>query len=126
MKFGMGAALVVGALTGCAATQIRAGAEQVVVSRQPAPKSCKYLGTIIGEQGGALTGRFTSNKALAAGAVNDLKNKAADMGANYVVLEDSRAGQTISGDKDGITGEQTDVTHMGNGYVCPPEEIGLL
>jgi uncharacterized protein YbjQ (UPF0145 family) len=121
MKNGIGAALVLGALAGCAATQLRPSAARVVVSRQPAPKSCKYLGTLIGEQGGALTGSFTSNKALAEGAVNDMKNKAADMGANYVVLEDSRAGPTISG----ANGAQTDVTHMGNGYACPPEEIGL-
>lgn len=73
---------------------------------------------MIGEQGGSATGGMTSNKNLAEGAMNDMKNKAHALGGNYVVLEDSRAGNTISGSKAGISGGQTDVTNIGNAFRC--------
>ncbi len=75
--------------------------------------------------GGALSGPFTSNANLQEGAVNDLKNKAHKMGGNYVVLENTNAGTTISGDRGNISGQQTDVTHMGNAYRCPRRLVGL-
>jgi uncharacterized protein YbjQ (UPF0145 family) len=115
-------ALVLGSTVfvfGCAATGLNAGARSVIVSRQPAPQTCVYVGSVVGEQGGALEGPYTSNKNLAVGAMNDMKNNAHGMGANYVVLEDTQAGTTISGSKAGISGQQTDVTHMGNAYRCP-------
>lgn len=102
-------------LVGCAATELDPGAERVIVSRTPAAKECVYVGTVVGEQGGALTGPYTSNANLAEGAFNDMKNEAHARGANYVVLEDTHAGFTQS--KGSAT--QTDVTHIGNAYACP-------
>ncbi len=90
-----------------------------MVTKTQAPPGCVYVGTVIGEQGGAFTGKYTSNKNLAEGAFNDIKNKAHAMGANYVVLEDTHAGSTISGDNNGVSGGQTDVTHVGNAFKCP-------
>jgi hypothetical protein len=110
--------------SGCAATALRPGAEKVLVTHTPAPADCRFAGTVIGDQGGSLTGPFTSNRNLAEGAVNDLKNQAHDMGANYVVLETTTAGNTISGGKHSISGQQTDVTHMGNAYVCASQTDG--
>jgi uncharacterized protein YbjQ (UPF0145 family) len=112
-------------MIGCAATHVRPGAERIIVSKNPAPKGCKFMGTVIGEQGGAFSGRWTSNRNLAEGAMNDMKNKAFDLGANYVSLENSNAGQTISASEYGMSGGQTDVTHAGNAYRCDPKEIGL-
>lgn len=110
--------LVVSSVAGCAATTLKPGAGRVLVTRQPVPQGCEYLGTVIGEQGGSATGGLTSNKNLAQGAMNDMKNKAHAMGANYVVLEDTRAGNTISGNHGSISGGQTDVTNIGNAYRC--------
>ncbi len=107
---------------GCAATQLNPGAERVLVTHAPAPRECRFAGTVIGDQGGSLSGPFTSNRNLAEGAVNDMKNKARDMGANYVVLETTTAGNTISGGPRDIHGGQTDVTHMGNAFVCPASQ----
>src|SRR5262245_8908458 len=106
---------------GCGATSLQAGADKVLVTHVPPPDDCRYVATVVGEQGGALTGPFTSNKHLAEGAVNDMKNKAHDLGANYVLLETTSTGNTVSGDRHGISGRQTDVTHMGNAYVCPSD-----
>ena len=109
----------------CSATGIRPGAEKIIVTHTIAPKSCKFLGQILGEQGGALTGGWTSNKNLAQGAMNDMRNHALDLGANYVVLEESKAGNTSSGNIWHTSGQQTDVTQVGNAYRCPAADIGL-
>jgi uncharacterized protein YbjQ (UPF0145 family) len=106
-------------LGGCAATALQPGAARVMVTKTTAPASCVYVGSVVGEQGGALTGKYTSNARLAEGAFNDMKNKAHALGANYVVLEDTQAGSTVSGDKYGVSGGQTDVTHIGNAFRCP-------
>jgi hypothetical protein len=106
---------------GCAATQLHPGAERVLVSHTPAPSDCRFVGTVVGDQGGALTGPLTSNRNLAEGAFNDLKNRAQEMGANYVTLESSTAGNTISGNRRSISGQETDVTHVGNAFICPAQ-----
>ena len=94
-----------------------------MVTKTQAPAGCVYVGSVVGEQGGAMSGPYTSNKNLAEGAFNDMKNKAHEMGANYVVLENTQAGNTISGSKNGISGGQTDVTHVGNAFKCPASEL---
>jgi hypothetical protein len=95
-----------------------------MVTRSPAPHDCQFVGTLVGEQGGALTGPFTSNRSLAEGAMNDMKNQAQGVGANYVVLETTTAGNTISGGRHSMSGQQTDVTHVGNAFVCPTPSTG--
>jgi Domain of unknown function (DUF4156) len=108
-------------LGGCAAKELHPEAARVLVTKAQAPAGCVYIGTVVGEQGGSFAGRYTSNARLAEGAFNDLKNKAAEMGANYVVLEDTHAGNTVSGDRNGMSGGQTDVTHVGNAFKCPSQ-----
>ena len=110
-----------GVLQGCAATALNPAAARVIVSKNPHPKSCKFLGTLVGNQGGSFLGGITSNRNLAQGSMNDIKNQALGLGANYVELETDRAGSTSSR----RSGGQTDVTLTGNAYNCPPAEIGL-
>ncbi len=123
----VGSAMAV--FVGCAAMPLTAGAEKVIVTRQPQPKSCKFLGSVVGQQGGAFSGPWTSNRNLAQGALNDIRNKALELGGNYVTLESEHAGVTGSGSSYQGTGSyqtrQTDVTKTGNVYICPPKDIGL-
>lgn len=116
-------------LTGCSAIQLNHNATKVIVSKNVPPKSCKYVQQIVGSQGGAFTGAYTSNKNMAIGAMNDMKNQAADLGANYIQLETNQAGVTGSGGSGPYGGgggfSQTDVTNIGNAYRCPPDSIGL-
>ncbi|MDC0535987.1 DUF4156 domain-containing protein [Francisellaceae bacterium] len=51
------------------------------------PKNCKYLGEVYGSQGNWFSGIFTANVYLVMGAMNDLRNNAAEMGANYVFID---------------------------------------
>jgi uncharacterized protein YbjQ (UPF0145 family) len=122
-------AIAAGAAFGCKAVPLAAGAEWVIVSREAQPETCKFLGALVGQQGGAWSGSWTSNRNLAQGALNELRNQARALGANYVKLESEHAGVTGSGSTFEGTGSyssaQTDVTKTGNAYKCPPEEIGL-
>jgi len=127
----MAVSLAVVFFSACASKALTPGAEKIIVTRQAAPKTCKFAGQVMGEQGGSLTGAWTSNKNLAAGAMNDMRNAAFALGANYVVLEADRAGSTMSGGGGGMgggfsmNGGQTDVTQIGNAYKCPPADIGM-
>ena len=113
------AVILLSLVTGCAATALKPGADRVMVTHMPPADGCQYLGSIIGEQGGSVAGKYTSNKNLAQGVLNDMKNKAYRMGANYVLLEDTQAGSTMTADRYGASAGQTDVTHMGNAFKCP-------
>lgn len=98
-------------IAGCASVSLEPQANRVFVSPNPPPKECHYLGQIVGNQGNFFTGTYTSNKNLEEGAMNDLKNKAHKLGANYVQIVTSRAGGNYQ--------NQTNVTNVGNAYACP-------
>jgi len=116
-------------LAGCAATPLIPQANRIIASPNPAPKNCKYVGQVVGNQGNFFSGSYTSNQHLEEGAMNDMKNKAATLGANYIQLITNRAGNTgsIGGSNGIISGhsEQTNVTNVGNAYICPAKEVGL-
>jgi uncharacterized protein YbjQ (UPF0145 family) len=90
-----------------------------MVTHMPPRGDCRFVTTVVGQQGDAIAGQFTSNRDLAEGAINDMKNQAQAAGANYVLLETTTAGNTISGGPNHVGGGQTDVTHVGNAFVCP-------
>ncbi len=116
-------------LAGCAATPMEPNANRIIASPNPAPKSCKYIGQVVGNQGNFFTGGYTSNRNLEEGAMNDMKNKAARLGANYIQLITNRAGNTgaMSGSNGMFSGgsAETNVTNLGNAYACPASAVGL-
>lgn len=119
------AALVVG----CSAQELSPQAAKVIASPNPAPKGCHYISQVVGNQGNFFTGGWTSNRNLEEGSMNDLKNQAASLGANYIQLVNSRAGNTghfnsFNGEMSGNM-QQTNVTNLGNAYACKPASIGL-
>jgi hypothetical protein len=103
-----GAALVL--LAGCAAKAIDANAQQVRILDKAPDGKCRYIGEAIGSQGNFFTGAYTSDKHLQQGALNELKNKAANMGGNAIVLVSNQAGLT--------GGSQRNMTTLGNVYSC--------
>ena len=116
-------------LAGCAAIPLEPQANRIIASPNPAPQKCKYLGQVVGNQGNFFTGGYTSNQHLEEGAMNNMKNKAIKLGANYIQLITTRAGNT--GSMSGFNGQnsgslaQTNITNVGNAYICPPSTIGL-
>lgn len=106
-------------LAACAAAQVRPGAERVRFAQQE-PQGCEYLGEATGNQGNFFTGAWTSNSNLETGARNELKNKAAEMGGNVVVLLTNRAGSTGSVGYYGGHQSQTNVVMTGTVFRCAP------
>ncbi len=66
---------------------------------------CQYIGEVIGSEGHWYTYLFVSNIDLTQGALNDIYNKANDLGANVVFISDD-------------LGFTTSVTFYGQAYNC--------
>ena len=106
---------------GCAATPLKPGAELVRVTHVEPTSGCKWLGDVTGSQGDSFTGQYTTNANLETGARNDLKNKAAALGGNLVVLITERVGRNFDLGLDSETVHRTDVTLTGSVYRCAEE-----
>jgi hypothetical protein len=106
------ATFVVLLMSGCSSIPLEPQAKRVIVSTNSPSKDCKYIGQVVGNQGNFFTGGYTPNKNLEMGAMNDLKNQASKIGANYIELVTTRAGM-------GSNMTQTNVTNLGNAYSCP-------
>jgi hypothetical protein len=85
----MTAALAVLLLVGCSAISTTPEGKSVELVTVKPPGNCQQLGDVVGSQGNWFTGDYTSNKNLLIGARNDLRNKAAEMGGNFVWVQDS-------------------------------------
>lgn len=81
------------------------------------PSSCKSLGYIVGRGGGSFGGSFVSNEDLVEYAMNDLRNQAAERGANYVQHDSPQLG--VPGD-DGAT---STATISGTAYFCSKRAV---
>jgi hypothetical protein len=106
-------------LSACSAVRLSPEAIKVRLTNQE-PKGCEYLGEISGSQGNAISGGWTSNDNLAEGARNDLKNRAAKLGANVVHILASRDSTTYGGF--GVFGGSKTSSNMeGVAYKCPAQ-----
>ena len=81
-------AIMVGVLAGCSATPVSQQGARVEITTER-PNGCKMLGEVVGSQGNVFSGDFTTDRALMEGARNDLRNKAAAIGANVVQMQNS-------------------------------------
>jgi hypothetical protein len=111
-------------IAGCSAIQPEvSGARKVLVAHRAPAKNCKYLDQVVGNQGNFFTGSWTSNANLEEGALNDMRNKAAAMGGNYIELLANRAGVTggssFHAGSGGGGSSQTNVVYTGNVFRCP-------
>lgn len=60
-------------------------------------KKCKNLGPVFGKGGGWFNGAWIADENLMMYASNDLRNKAAGLGATHVVTQTHQMGQTSGG-----------------------------
>ena len=97
-------------VAGCAATELRPDAQRVRLLTSPPNSDCKQLGDVTGGQGNFFTGYYTSNSNLQAGAINDLKNQAAAMGGNALLILSNTPGL--------YGGTQTTLTATGAVFAC--------
>jgi hypothetical protein len=107
------------ALSGCAHASLSSQGAGVATSSGTAaeegydPSSCQSLGFIVGK-GGGFGGAWMSNDALIEAAMNDLRNKAAALGANYIKHDPPQLGVAGGG---GSTATST-ATISGSAYRC--------
>lgn len=101
-------------LAGCSANELNANASRVRVTNQE-PKDCQFVGTVTGHQGNAFTGFYTSNTNLEQGAMNTIRNEAANLGADTLVILTQRAGVTGNWSNQ----QETNVIITGSAYKCP-------
>lgn len=102
------AALVI---AGCSTASLTPEGAKVAPTRDPLPESCKNVGLVIGKGGGTFGGGLVSNEDLIEYAMNDLRNKTAELGGTHVRNDPPQLG---SGD-----GDTTTVTITGTAYKCP-------
>jgi len=102
-------------LAGCAAKPLQAGAARIFVTHTPPPDECRFVGEVRGAQGNFWTAEFTSDEELIAGARNELRNRAAALGANYVTIETERYSNNTASDSLGGTYAAVIV---GNAWYC--------
>lgn len=96
---------------GCRTSGLKKGAENVSAGRNPPPPGCKSLGYLTGRGGGTFGGAYISNESLIEYALNDLRNQAAALGANYIQHDPPQLG--------GGDGTTTTATMTGTAYQCP-------
>ncbi|MBN1605899.1 MAG: DUF4156 domain-containing protein [Polyangiaceae bacterium] len=114
------ATLVIISAAGCKTSELSGGGAQVATSQSAPvdsgwdPGSCKSLGYVVGRGGGSFGGGWISNDQLIEYAMNDLRNKAAELGANFVQHDTPTMGQ--AGSDSGST--TTTATVSGTAYLC--------
>ncbi|WP_426752502.1 DUF4156 domain-containing protein [Myxococcus sp. Y35] len=110
MSFRITMLAAVALLTGCATASLNAAGSRVVAAPNLNVDGCKFLGTVIGQGGGAFGGGYISNDQLMQYAMNDAQNKAAALGATHL--------QTTAPQLGGASGTTTTATVTGSAFAC--------
>ncbi len=106
-------AFCVAALAGCAAHPLNPSAERVeIMTASKEVKKCAYVGDVLGSQGNRFSGTFTPNENLMLGARNAIKNDAARLGANAVLIQQQQNSQHE------LSGGTANATLIGKAYKC--------
>ena len=108
---GLFAFTIVALCTGCNTPDLSSEGAKVTVSPDAPRAECVELKYVVGRGGGTFGGEYVTNDDLIEYAMNDLRNQAAEMGANYV-----RHDPPTLGEGDGTT---TTATVSGMAFKCP-------
>ncbi len=103
--------------SGCAAAPLmEQDAARVLVTRNAPADNCRFVGEVLGSQGNFWTADFTSDEDLIAGARNRMRDKAYNLGANFVQIElENQSHNTADYSSGGVYSSVV----VGNAYVCP-------
>ena len=93
-------------LGACTVATVNKDARHVEIAAEPLKlKDCQYLGEVIGSEGHWYTYLFLSNRSMVQAAVDDVRNRAAAVGADTVFIREN-------------TFFTTSVTLLGLSYRC--------
>jgi len=107
-------------LAGCAASLLVPGGDTILLSKEPAPEVCEFLGEVQGTQGNFWTAEFTSDTNLINGARNEVRNAAHALRADYVKIETESFSHNTA---DGSLGGTYSAVVIGNAYRCGNELV---
>lgn len=107
-------------LAACAAKPLKPGGAAILLSKEPPPSGCEYLGEVRGAQGNFWTAEFTSDARLIEGARNELRNEAFARRANYVKIETESFSHNTA---NGSLGGTYSAVVIGNAYRCDEETL---
>ena len=93
----------------CSYSKLSKAGSRVVTAPNLNVSRCRYIGTVVGEGGGG-AGSWVPNSDLIKYALNDLRNKAAGMGATHVVTGNPQLGSH--------RGTTNSATVTGTAYDC--------
>ncbi|MRX28631.1 DUF4156 domain-containing protein [Kangiella sp. HZ709] len=80
-------------LSACVGKSIQVEAAKITLLNNE-PSNCKFLGEVYGTQGNIVTGLFTTDEELIAGARNDIRNNALALGANALLITRTNPNRT--------------------------------
>ncbi len=102
---------------GCAAAPLQTpDAANVLVTRNAPAPDCQFVGEVLGNQGNFWTAEFTSDNDLIIGARNRMRDRAFELGANFVQIElENQSHNTADLSSGGVYSS----TIIGNAYSCP-------
>lgn len=123
-----------GLATGCASTTkpLQPGAENIVITNVPAPKSCEYVGQVSAADVNGSTQSYTSHRHLQVDQLNTLRNQALSLGANVVVLSQHQTTyDQVSVNREKFQGAAKVTVvdkHImaGNAYLCNADTLNKL
>jgi hypothetical protein len=99
----------------CSTAELSQNGGKVEVVNALDRKGCTNLGPVAGKGGGSFGGAYISDEKLIEYATNDIRNNAAERGANVLVMGTHQMGNT-SGQYGGTT---STATISGIAYKCP-------
>jgi hypothetical protein len=100
-------------LLACSTTPLKKEAKSIrIFFNAEEVKECEYLGEVIGSKGHWYSSWLISNRSLARGAMNDLKNSAQRIGADSIFIPTN------------LLLFKTSVTFIGQAYNCHRQRIG--
>jgi len=100
-------------LLACSTTPLKKEAQSTRIFFSPEEvKGCKYLGEVIGSEGYWYSSWLTSNRNLATGSLNDLRNNAQKIGADSIFIPTN------------LLLFKTSVTFIGQAYSCKKQRSG--
>ncbi|MBX3191039.1 MAG: DUF4156 domain-containing protein [Labilithrix sp.] len=102
---------VVALVAACSTPDLTPEGARVTLSRNAPPAGCQEIKHLVGHGGGTFGGEYIANDDLIEYAMNDLRNEAAEVGANYVQHDTPTLG--------GGSGTTTTATVSGTAFRCP-------
>lgn len=109
--------IAVATLSACASVSLEPAADRIELVRTLPNSACQFLGELSGAQGNRFTAGLTTDESMMMGARNELRNRAQELGANVVLIDDQNHSSRFLG------GGTHSSVYVGKAYLCPGQNF---